>query len=255
MKTEWYKILGVEINLLNIEQLNSLISEAVRKNLKWIIGNHNLNSLYIFHHNHAMRDFYQLANYVHIDGMALVFIGKFLRLPFKKEHRVTYADWIWVLTEQAVKEGWRILYLGSKPGVADRAAEILRDRHPGLEIATESGYFCLENENQQIIDRIKRYKPNILMVGMGMPRQEKWILDNIKDIEANIILPSGACADYIAQETPTPPRWMGQVGLEWLYRLVTNPKRLWKRYLVEPWFLVKLFLKEFTQRTAWSKWF
>ncbi|MEM7590395.1 MAG: WecB/TagA/CpsF family glycosyltransferase [Cyanobacteria bacterium P01_A01_bin.83] len=134
MKTEWYKILGAEVNLLNMGQLNSLISTAVKKDLKWIIGNHNL---------------------------------------------------------------------------------------------------------------------NILMVGMGMPRQEKWILDNIEDIEANIILPSGACADYVADETPTPPRWMGQVGLEWLYRLVIDPKRLWRRYLVEPWFLAKLFLKEFTQRTAW----
>ena len=250
METEWYKILGVEVNLLNMDQLNSLISEAVKKNLKWIIGNHNLNSLYLFHHDHVMRDFYKIANYVQIDGMALVFIGKLLKLPFNREHRVTYADWVWTLTEQAVEENWRILYLGSKKGVADRGAKILRDKYPGLEIATESGYFCVENENDQIIDKIKRYKPNILMVGMGMPRQEKWILDNINEIEANVILPCGACVDYVAKETPTPPRWMGRVGLEWLYRLVAEPKRLWKRYLLEPWFLVKLFFKELIQRTV-----
>ena len=253
MKIELYKILGVKINLLNMERLNSLISEAISKDLKWVIGNHNLNSLYIFHHNHAMRDFYKIADYVHIDGMPLVWIGKLLKLPFKKEHRVTYADWIWVLIEQAAKDGWRILYLGGKPGVADRAAEILRDKYPGLEIVTESGYFCIENENQQVIDNIKLYQPNILMVGMGMPRQEKWIFDNINDIEANIILPCGACFNYVANEIPTPPRWMGQVGLEWLYRLATDPKRLWKRYLVEPWFLGKLFVKDFTRRRIWLK--
>lgn len=255
MKIQWYTILGVEINLLNMRQLNSIISEAVREDLKWVIGNHNLNSLYIFHHDRAMRDFYKIADYVHIDGMSLVFIGKLLKLPFKKEHRVTYADWVWVLMEQAVEKDWRILYLGAKPGVADKAAEILRDRYPGLEIDTEPGYFCVENESHQIIDKIKLYKPNILMVGMGMPRQEKWIFDRINDIEANIILPCGACFSYIAQETPTPPRWMGQVGLEWLYRLATNPKRLWKRYLVEPWFIAKLFLKDFTRRSVWLKWF
>ena len=245
MESKWYKVLGVKVNLLNIHQLNSLILKAVRNNLKWIIGNHNLNSIYIFHHDHAMRNFYEIANYVHIDGMALVFIGRLLKLPFQRVHRVTYVDWIWILIEKAVEEGWSILYLGSKEEVGNRAAEIFRDRYPDLKIATESGYFCTETENHHIIDKIKLYQPHILMVGMGMPRQEKWILDNIDDIEANIILPCGACVDYIASETRTPPRWMGQVGLEWLYRLITNPKRLWKRYLIEPWFVVKLLFKEF----------
>jgi N-acetylglucosaminyldiphosphoundecaprenol N-acetyl-beta-D-mannosaminyltransferase len=246
MKTEWYTILGVKVNLLNMDQLNSLITEAVAKNLKWVIANHNLNSLYIFHHDYVMRDFYKIANYVHIDGMALIFLGKLLKLPFKRKHRVTYADWIWMLMEQAVKEGWRILYLGSKPGVADRGAEILRNKYPGLKIATEPGYFSAYNENHLVIDKIKVYNPDILMVGMGMPRQEKWIVDNINDIEVNIILPCGACIDYIAEEIPTPPRWMGQVGLEWLYRLITDPKRLWKRYLIEPWFIAKLIFAEVT---------
>ena len=245
MKTEWYEILGVQVNLLNTNQLNSLIKEAVRKNLKWIVANHNLNSLYIFHHDYMMRDFYNIANYVHIDGMALIFLGKLKKFPFKKEHRVTYADWVWILMEQAAKEGWRILYLGSKPGVADKGAEIFRSKYPDLEIVTEPGYFCVKEQNHLIIDKIKAYKPNILMVGMGMPRQEKWILDNIDDIEVNIILPCGACIDYIAQEIPTPPRWMGQLGLEWLYRLITDPKRLWRRYLVEPWFIAKLLFEEF----------
>ena len=245
MKTEWYEILGVQVNLLNTNQLNSLIKEAVRKNLKWIVANHNLNSVYIFHHDYMMKDFYNIANYVHIDGMALIFLGKLKKFPFKKEHRVTYADWVWILMEQAAKKGWRILYLGSKPGVADKGAEIFRSKYPDLEIVTEPGYFCVKEQNHLIIDKIKVYKPNILMVGMGMPRQEKWILDNIDDIEVNIILPCGACIDYIAQEIPTPPRWMGQVGLEWLYRLITDPKRLWRRYLVEPWFIAKLLFEEF----------
>lgn len=245
MKTEWYKILGIKVNLLNVNQLNSLITEAVEQKTRWIIANHNLNSLYIFHHDYVMRNFYDIADYVHIDGMPFIFLGKLLKFPFKKEHRVTYVDWVWGLMEKAAKENWRVLYLGSKPGVADKGAEILRSKCPGLEIDTEPGYFCLSNQNHLVIDKIKAYKPNILMVGMGMPRQEKWILDNINDLEVNVILPCGACIDYVANEVPTPPRWMGQVGLEWLYRLITDPKRLWKRYLVEPWFIAKLLLEEF----------
>jgi len=245
MKAKWYKILGVKVNLLSMQQLNSLIKEAVESNSKWIVANHNLNSLYIFHHNQAMRDFYSKVNYVHIDGMALVFLGKLLNLPFKREHRVTYADWVWSLMEQAALKKWRILYLGSKPGVAERGAEILRRQYSGLEITTVHGYFEPGSQNQAVIDKINAYQPNILMVGMGMPRQEEWILTNIDRVKTNIVLPSGACIDYIAQEIATPPRWMGQVGLEWLYRLATEPKRLWRRYLVEPWFIAKLLLEEF----------
>lgn len=245
MKIGWYEILGVKVNLLSMVQLNSLVGEAVKLNSKWIIANHNLNSLYIFHHNAAMKDFYSKVDYVHIDGMALIFLGKLLSLPFKREHRVTYADWVWSLMEQAANDSWRVLYLGSKPGVAERGAAILRNRYPKLEITTAHGYFTEASQNQAIVDQINTYKPNILMVGMGMPRQEEWILANIDQIEANIVLPSGACIDYIAQEIATPPRWMGRVGLEWLYRLATEPKRLWRRYLVEPWFIAKLLIEEF----------
>jgi N-acetylglucosaminyldiphosphoundecaprenol N-acetyl-beta-D-mannosaminyltransferase len=77
-----------------------------------------------------------------------------------------------------------------------------------------------------------------------MPRQEHWILDNLEQIQTNTILTSGACIDYVAGAVPTPPRWMGKLGLEWLYRLFSEPGRLWKRYLLEPWFVVRLLLQE-----------
>jgi N-acetylglucosaminyldiphosphoundecaprenol N-acetyl-beta-D-mannosaminyltransferase len=96
--------------------------------------------------------------------------------------------------------------------------------------------------NHEILTLIKEYQPHILMVGMSMPRQEHWILDNIESISANVILPSGAAIDYIAGAVPTPPRWAGKVGLEWLFRLVAEPRRLWRRYFVEPLFLLKWFL-------------
>ncbi|MGF1588984.1 MAG: WecB/TagA/CpsF family glycosyltransferase [Pleurocapsa sp.] len=248
MKIQWYDILGVKINLLNMTQLNSLVTEAVKLKSKWIIANHNLNSLYLYYHDAQMRDFYQTADYIHIDGMALVWLGKFFRLPCKREHRVTYADWVWFLMSEAAVQGWRVLYLGSKPGIADKGAEILRDKYPSLQIATEHGYFSESVdslENQAVLSKINSYQPHILMVGMGMPRQERWILNNLAKIEANAILTSGACIDYVAGEVATPPRWMGKVGLEWLYRLATEPKRLWKRYLVEPWFIVWLLFRQF----------
>ena len=260
MKSEWYEILGVKINLLSMTQLNAVVEKAIEHKFKWIIANHNMNSLYLYHHNSQMRDFFQIADCVHIDGMALILLGKFLGVPCERKHRVTYADWIWSLMSKADSQGWRVVYLGSKPGVAEKGAEILRAKYPNLQIATEHGYFsqsadCLENK--AVLEKINSYRPHILMVGMGMPRQEQWIMNNLSQIKANVILPSGACIDYVAGEVATPPRWMGKVGLEWLYRLLAEPKRLWRRYLVEPWFITGLLFKELitniSGRLSWDK--
>lgn len=256
MRIEWYELLGVKVNLLNMTQLNSLIAKAVENGDRWIIANHNLNSLYIYHHDRKMRDFYNIADYTHIDGMALVLLGKFLQLPCRREHRVTYADWVWSLMEEAARQNWRVLYLGAKPGVAEKGAAILREKYPKLQIETIHGYFDAaadSSENQAVLERVNTYEPHVLMVGMGMPRQEQWIIDNKDKIKTNAILPSGACIDYVAGAIATPPRWMGKAGLEWLYRLMTEPKRLWRRYLIEPWFIARLFLAQLWTSSVYRK--
>ncbi len=248
MESKYYNLLGVSINLLTMAELNYLIAKAVERKAKWIIANHNLNSLYIYHQNSEMRDFYNNADFVHIDGMALVLLGKFLGIPCKRKHRVTYADWVWTLMAEAAQQDWRIMYLGSKPGVAGKGAKVLKDKYSNLHIETIHGYFNPSPdslENKAVLEEINTYQPHILMVGMGMPRQEQWILENIQNINTNAILPSGACIDYVAGAVKTPPRWMGKVSLEWLYRLITEPRRLWKRYLIEPWFIARLFFKTF----------
>ncbi|WP_088240331.1 WecB/TagA/CpsF family glycosyltransferase [Calothrix rhizosoleniae] len=247
MKRSPYKILGVEIDALSIPQLHDLIAEAIDTNKKWIIANHNMHSLYLYHHDQKVRAFYAEADYVHIDSMPLVFIAKLLGFPIKREQRVTYADWIWPLMAKAAENNWRVFYLGSKPGVAEKGAARLRLKFPNLQIKTAHGYINLPQDSHKslsTLETISKYQPHILIVGMGMPQQEHWILKNLPHIKSNTILTGGACIDYVAGAVPTPPRWMGKVGLEWLYRLLNEPKRLWKRYLIEPWFITKLLLKE-----------
>lgn len=246
-----YKLLGVQVNALTISDLNALVHEAVKHGEKSIIANHNLHSLYLFHHDPSMQRFYDAATYTHIDGMPIVFLGKILGFPFERMQRVTYADWIWPLIEESHRNDWRVFYLGSKPGIAETGAELLRDKYPGLDIKTSHGYFDISpnsSENRAILEEIKAFKPNILMVGMGMPRQERWIIENLNQIEANSILTSGACIDYVAGAVPTPPRILGKLSLEWLYRFFVEPKRLWKRYFIEPWFVLYLFFKDLFSR-------
>jgi N-acetylglucosaminyldiphosphoundecaprenol N-acetyl-beta-D-mannosaminyltransferase len=238
-------ILGVTIHPLSIYQLNDLIVEAVALKQKWIIANHNLHSIYLYHHNSKMRTFYAKAEYTHIDGMALVFLGRLLGFSLQREQRVTYVDWISPLMKKATEQNWRVFYLGSKPGIAEQGAEILREKFHGLQIVAAHGYFDIHPdnpENQEVIAKINAYQPHVLMVGMSMPRQENWIAENLQQISANAILPCGAAIDYVAGAIPTPPRWAGKTGLEWLFRLIAEPGRLWRRYLIEPWFLLKLLL-------------
>ncbi|MBW4626549.1 MAG: WecB/TagA/CpsF family glycosyltransferase [Brasilonema octagenarum HA4186-MV1] len=247
MKQSPYKFLGVQVDALSIPELNSLIAQSIKRDKKWIIAHHNLHSLYLHHHDPKMRAFYAKADYAHIDGMPLVLLGKLLGFPLKREQRVTYADWVWPLMAEAAVKGWRVFYLGSKPGVAERGARILREKFPGLQISTNHGYINIQKgspESLATLAAINAYQPHVLMVGMGMPRQEHWTLDNLEHIHTNAILTSGACMDYVAGAVPTPPRWMGKFGLEWLYRLLSEPKRLWRRYLLEPWFVARLFLRE-----------
>ncbi|SEM93481.1 WecB/TagA/CpsF family glycosyltransferase [Lihuaxuella thermophila] len=247
------QILGVSVDALTMDDLHRIIGKIVSNDEKAIIANHNLHSLYIYHHDARMREFYKLAKYAHIDGMPIVFLGQRLGFQLERRHRVTYVDWIRPLMKEAVQNHWRVFFLGSKPGVGEKAAELLSSEFPGLKIHTHHGYFDITPEsveNQSILEQIRRVNPHLLLVGMGMPRQERWILENLNDISANVILPAGACMDYVAGVVPTPPRWMGQVGLEWLYRLFSEPKRLWRRYLIEPWFILRLFLKELVGNRA-----
>lgn len=240
---EVYTLLGVQVHALTIPDLNAQIAQAVADGQMRVIGNHNLHSVYLNSRDEKMRRFNRQADLIHIDGMPLVVWGRLLGYPLRAEHRVTFMDWVWSLMEEAARQGWRVFYLGGKPGVAERAAQVLRARYPGLCIETRHGYFE-PAENEAILAQIAAFAPQVLMVGMGMPRQEHWVLDNREGIRANAVLLSGACFDYIAGAVPTPPRWMGRLGLEWLFRLATEPARLAKRYLVEPWSIIPLALKD-----------
>ncbi len=244
-------LLGVRVHPLTWERLRNVIVDAVVKRRRSIIANHNLHSVYLYHHDAGLRAFYEDAAVVHIDGMGLVFFGKLNGACLNAAQRVTPLDWIHPLLADAQRRNWRVFYLGSRPGVAARSAAILKAEFPRLQLETAHGYFDARREsaeNRAVVETINRFAPDLLLVGMGMPRQEKWIHENRDALDAGAIFNVGGLMDYIAGETATPPRWMGRVGLEWLFRLCSDPKRLWRRYLVEPWFVMKLFFDELLRK-------
>ncbi|HXJ29778.1 MAG TPA: WecB/TagA/CpsF family glycosyltransferase [Gemmatimonadales bacterium] len=228
--------------------LTAAVREGVRSGRRRIIANHNLHSIYLHQRDEKLRAFYARAHLVHVDGMSLILAARLLGLPLRREHRVTYVDWIDPLLATAAAERWRVLFLGSKAQAGFRGSAALRRRHPGLVLETLPGFFDATRdgaENRTVLRRIHAFEPQLLMVGMGMPRQEHWILDNLGRLPSCVVLTAGATVDYAAGAIPTPPRWAGRFGLEWWFRLIAEPRRLWKRYLLEPWFVLPLMATEF----------
>jgi exopolysaccharide biosynthesis WecB/TagA/CpsF family protein len=236
-----YSLLGIRVDAFDMHSLVRVTAEIIAAGKSHVIAYHNMHSFYIWYHNAKMREFFSLADHTYIDGMPLIAMGRIMGLPLQRQHRTTNLDLLPLIAAEAARQGWRIFFLGSKPTVGEKAAKQMRKNHPGLKILTYHGHFNPARsgqENQAVLSEIRAYAPHILLVGMGMPRQELWILENRREIVANVICPVGAIMDYLAGVVPTPPRWLGPVGLEWLYRLLAEPARLSRRYLWEPWFVL-----------------
>jgi N-acetylglucosaminyldiphosphoundecaprenol N-acetyl-beta-D-mannosaminyltransferase len=244
------EVLGVVCHAMTAQQIVRFIDIGVNSGNKTILANHNLHSVYLFHCDAQMRSFYDQVDYTHIDGMPILAWAGLLGYSVKKSHRTTSLDWIDELLKLATDNAYKVFFLGSKPGVGKRAADKLRKRHPNLKIQSRHGYFktdAASDENKEVVRQINAYQPDIVLVGMGMPRQEKWILQNVKQVNTHVFIPVGALMDYIAGTKKIPPRWMGRMGLEWLHRLVHEPARMYKRYLLEPWYLIPLLIQDFKQ--------
>ncbi len=236
-----WRIAGVRITPLTLQGVIGCAGDHIARGSPCVIANVNVHALYICRTDAAFRELTE-RSFVIIDGMPVVWLARLLGYPVGAAHRVTWVDLIWPLLEEAAMRGWRVFYLGGEPGVLERGIARFKARIERLNIAAHHGFFPSSRadreagqESAAIIAEINRFDPDLLIVGMGMPRQEHWVLENRRLLTARVIMTAGACIDYVAGAVRTPPRWMGRWGLEWAYRLGGDPRRLWRRYLLEPW--------------------
>lgn len=241
-----HTLLDTAVDAFTTETFLSYLVDAVERDGQTLIANHNVNSLALHQRSAEFRRFYERADAIFIDGMPVVGMTRLLGQDVHAENRIGVLDWIWPFAALAEESGWHVVHVGGTDTVRHGAKAELREQHPGLRLTTINGYFDASPGagTQALLDRLAALEPDVILVGMGMPRQERWVLENLDSLPACPIITVGGIFGYLAGDRPTPPRWLGPLGLEWAYRLATEPTRLWRRYLVEPTVLVSPLLRE-----------
>ncbi len=189
----------------------------------------------------ALRDTLRSADLVYCDGYGVRLAARMMHLD--SPHRMTGADWIWDLAELCERRELSLYLLGSEPDIARRAAANLVARHPRLRIAgTHHGFFAPdEPHGARVLEDIEACQPDIVLVGMGSPKQELWVDAVAARVSTPVLWTVGALFDYVSGLVPRAPSWLADNGWEWIFRLAIEPGRMWKRYLLgNPAFLARI---------------
>ncbi|MBA3533500.1 MAG: WecB/TagA/CpsF family glycosyltransferase [Ardenticatenales bacterium] len=224
-------IAGIKVHPLSLAALLQWLAERIAAGERGTVMYVNAHAINLAQVQPAFREHLNRADVVFCDGYGVRLGAALLgcRLP----ERFTPPDWIARLAALCTEHRYRLFFLGARPGVAACAADTLRVRFPTLEISTHHGHFDLSGpENEAVLEQICVAAPHILLVGMGMPRQEAWMVANHLRHPATIVISVGALFDYMAGEVRRGPAWMTEHGGEWLARLWYEPRRLWRRYLL-----------------------
>ena len=226
-------VLQTRFHQLTCCELIDYVITMAKQSQKTIVSNVNVRAMNYAYNLPWYREFINRSDLVFCDGFGVLLASRILGYNLRSDHRMTCPDYIENLAKTCERENISLYLLAGKPGVVDKAIQKFKAAAPNLRVDGHHGYFTKEgDENEQIIQKINQFKPDVLYVGFGMPLQERWIIDNLEKIDARVFLPLGACLDFYTGSVYRGPKWMTDSGLEWLSRLLTEPGRLWSRYLV-----------------------
>lgn len=225
-------ILGVNVSAINLPRCLTAIDGWIAARQQSYICVADVHAIMESHWDHEFRQIHNAAALVTPDGMPLVWLCRLA--GHRDSNRVYGPDLLLALCEHSVPRGYRHFFYGGGPGVAQQLADRLRERFPGLAIAgTASPPFRALSgaEMLEAAREINLARPDILWVGLSTPKQERWMRRQLGHVGAPILIGIGAAFDFHSRHKRQAPRWMQRGGLEWLFRLATEPRRLWRRYL------------------------
>lgn len=241
-----YTVLGVRIHAVDPERALARIQRWITTRERGYVCHANVHGLIEAWRDPALRRIYNRAGLTVADGMPLVWVGHWR--GHRAVRRVYGPDLMLALAARAATAGHRCYLYGGAPGVAETVATTLGRRFPGLRVVgTDAPPFRppTAEEDEAAVERINAARPDVVWVGLGCPRQERWMAAHREQLDAAVLIGVGAAFDFHAGRVPQAPRWLMRMGLEWLFRLLQEPRRLWRRYLLYNPLFVALLALEF----------
>lgn len=234
--THRVKLFGVEIDALRMTEAVSEIGRQIDlpdAPTEYVVTP-NVDHAVLLQGNRQLQAAYEGARWVLADGWPVVWASRLLRQPLPE--RVTGSDLVPAVFSAATEEKpLAVFLLGAAPGVAQRAAANIEQRWPHVAVSgvysPPLGFEYDEAENDRIIEMINVTGAQLLIIGLGAPKQELWIARHHRKLDTQVAICAGATIDFLAGEKQRAPRWMQQVGLEWFHRMLVDPRRLVKRYV------------------------
>lgn len=225
------------VKLLNINIQSITKVNLLKKMTKGLVLTPNISHLSILQKDSDFYKIYESADYILCDSQIIFFILKMLRTPISE--KISGSDLLPSFCEYNLNSDTRIFLLGaSNESIVKKAKQNINNRY-GKNIIVDCyspsyGFEINQTENEYIIKKIKASRANVLAVGVGAPKQEKWIFDHRNKLPSiDLFLGVGATIDFEAGILKRAPKWMRGIGLEWIHRLIQEPRRLWKRYLLD----------------------
>lgn len=238
-------ILGVPFDNVTSDQAVAIIEDMVNSKKPHYLATANVDFTVQALKDPELRHILLEAHMVVCDGMPLVWASKWLGNPLPE--RVAGSDLVPLLLGLAEQHGWRVFFLGGTPAVLEKAMENIRLRHPGLQLAGAlSPPFkpLQEMDHQGLCATIRAAKPDLLFVSFGCPKQEKWIAMNYGNAGVPVNVGVGATIDFLAGSVKRAPVWMQRCGIEWIFRMLQEPRRLMRRYGVDLWIFGRAILRQ-----------
>lgn len=238
-------LLDTYVNNISMEEVVDEICRLVDEKKKSYVVEVNVDVIIKIESDEYLKKIADEADLTLVDGKPLIWISKWFKHPVKE--KISGSDLVPRLCQAADKKGYTIFIVGGKDGIADKAkANLERDIRSIKIIGTYSpplGFERDEEEIKRINQRISDAGPDIVIACFGCPKQEKWIYENYKKYNAAVSICAGATVDFLAGNVKRAPKWMSDHGLEWFYRFLKEPKRLFKRYFVEDLKIFRLVWK------------
>lgn len=224
-------VLGFPVRSLNVEGLIDLLTDAAARREPTTVCYLNAHTWNLARNDASFRRTLMAADVLYADGISVVWASRRAGAPLPR--RLTAADYFGDFARRCADRDVSVFLLGGQPGVPARVAAALQREHPGLRIAgTHSGFFDLDSQAASVVAAVNAARPDVLLVGMGSPRQERWLFERRDELTVPVRWCVGALFDYVTGLERRAPAWLCRIGCEWLFRLMMDPRGKWRRYLV-----------------------